>query len=186
MQDRILPVETAMHPLLKETLEEIESATAGMTESQLKYQPEGKWSAAQVLEHLSLTYEHTVKGANKVLTAGRNLGDQPSMIQRMMQMVVLDLKHFPRGRKSPEMVVPQGAMGGLEAVTRIRENLMAMDQRLAECREKIGTDGRVMNHPVLGPLSNEQWCVFHCVHAKHHMKQIRALRDAQQAQGAQA
>lgn len=175
-----------MHPLLKEALEEIEAATAGMSEQQLKYRPEGKWSAAQVLEHLSLTYEHTVRGADKVLAAGKNLGEDPSVMQRMMQMVVLDMKHFPRGRKSPMMVEPQGKLGGLEAVGRIRENLIAMDQRLAECREKIGTSGKVMNHPVLGPLSNEQWCTFHYVHAKHHMKQVRALREAQRSQAAPA
>lgn len=175
-----------MHPLLKAALEEIEAATAGMTEEQLKYHPEGKWSAAEVLEHLSLTYEHTVKGADKVLALGRNIGDEPTMMQRMMQMVVLDLKHFPRGRKSPERVVPQGKLGGLEAVARIRENLVAMDQRLAECRAQVGTAGKVMNHPVLGPLSNEQWCVFHYVHARHHMKQVRALREMQQAKAAPA
>ncbi len=170
-----------MHPLLQEALEEIDATTAGMDEAQLRYRPEGKWCAAEVLEHLALTYELTIRGAERVLAAGKNLGDEPTVMQRMMHLVVLDLKHFPRGRKSPEMVEPQGQLGGLETVQRIRTGLITMDQKLAECREKLGTTGRVMNHPILGPLTNEQWCTFHYVHAKHHMKQIRALRQAQAA-----
>lgn len=175
-----------MHPLLQEVLEDIQNATTGMTEEQLNYRPEGKWSAAEVLEHLALTYEQTSRGADKVLSLGRNIGDDPTLMQRMMQMVVLDLRRFPQGRKSPERVVPQGKVGGLEAVARIRESLIAMDQRLAECRAQVGTQGKVMNHPVLGPLSNEQWCTFHYVHGKHHMKQVRALRAAQAAKAAPA
>lgn len=175
-----------MHPLLQEVLEDIHSATAGMTDEQLDYRPEGKWSAAEILEHLAMTYEQTVRGADKVLALGRNIGDDPTLMQRMMQMVVLDLRHFPQGRKSPERVVPQGRLRGLEAVSRICENLIAMDERLAECRAQVGTKGKVMNHPVLGPLSNEQWCTFHYVHGKHHMRQVRALRAAQSAKAAPA
>jgi hypothetical protein len=170
-----------MHPLLQSALDDIDSATAGMDETQLLYHPEGKWSAAEVLEHLSLAFDHTVRGMNRCLEAGKNLGDEPSLKQRLFHMIVLDLKHFPTGRQAPTMVVPKGQMGGLEAVEKIRTNLIAMDQKLTECRERLGTKGKLANHPVLGPLSNEQWCEFHYVHTKHHMKQVRALRGMQTA-----
>jgi hypothetical protein len=175
-----------MHPLLLDALQEIDSATEGMSDAELLYRPEGKWSAAQILEHLSLAFEHTVKGMNRCLAAGKNLGDQPTMKQRLFHMIVLDLKHFPRGRPAPEMVVPKGEQGGLEAVDRIRKALVAMDQTLADCRTRLGTTGRLANHPVLGPLTNEQWCRFHYVHTKHHMIQVRALRERQRATAATA
>ena len=165
-----------MHPLLQDALQEIDTATAGMDDAELNLQPEGKWSPAEILEHLSLTFEQTAKGMKRCLEAGKNLGDQPTMKQRLFHMIVLDLRHFPKGRKSPPTVAPKGQMGGLEALTKIRANLLAMDQTLSECRKKLDTSGRLANHPVLGPLTNEQWCTFHCVHTKHHMKQIRVLR----------
>ncbi|HUR36828.1 MAG TPA: DUF1569 domain-containing protein [Terriglobales bacterium] len=171
----------AMHPLLQKALEEIESATAGMDEAELLAHAEGKWSAAQALEHLSLAFENTVKGMNRCLEAGKNLGDQPSLKQRLFHVVVLDLRHFPRGREAPKMVMPTGKLGGLEAVARIKASLIAMDQTLAECREKLGTSGKLANHPVLGPLSNRQWCAFHYVHTKHHMKLIRERRASKTA-----
>lgn len=170
-----------MHPLLQEALQEIDEATAGMTEDQLVFHPPGKWSAAQILEHLSLAFGHTVRGMDRCLAAGRNLGDHPTILQRLFHVIILDLRHFPAGRKSPVMVEPKGQMGGLEALHQIRANLISMDLKLHECREKLGTSGRLANHPVLGPLSNQQWCAFHCVHTRHHMKQIRHLRDLQQA-----
>lgn len=175
-----------MHRLLQEALQEIDSATAGMDDRQLLFHPEGKWSAAEILEHLSLAFEHTVKGMNRCLEAGKNLGDEPTMMQRLIHVVVLDLKRFPHGRQAPSMVVPKGQSGGLEALARIRAGLIAMDQKLQECREKLGTSGRLANHPVLGPLSNDQWCTFHYVHTKHHMKQVRALREKQAAAGVSA
>lgn len=174
-----------MHPLLQEALREIDTATAGMNEDQLRAHPEGKWSAAEILEHLSLAFEHTVRGMNRCLEAGKNLGDEPTVLQRLIHVIVLDLKQFPGGRQAPAMVVPKGAMGGLEALEKIRTNLIAMDEKLKECRDKLGTSGRLANHPVLGPLTNEQWCAFHYVHTKHHMKQIRARR-AGHAASAQA
>lgn len=170
-----------MHPLLQDALKDIEAATAGMTDGQLKYHPDGKWCGAEILEHLALAFELTSKGCEKALAAGKNLGGEPSMKERLIHMIVLDLKHIPGGRKAPERTTPKGQMGGLEAVERIRRGLVTMDQKLAECREKLGTSGRVLDHPVLGPLTNEQWCTFHYVHTKHHMKQVRALREAQAA-----
>jgi hypothetical protein len=173
-----------MHRLLQKALDDIDSSTAGMTEEDLRCHPEGKWCAAEVLEHLALTFEHTVRGMNRCLAAGKNLGDQPSLKQRLFHAVVLDFQHFPTGRKSPELVDPQGKLGGLEALEKVRANLIAMDQKLNECREKLGSTGRLANHPVLGPLSNEQWCTFHYVHTRHHMKQVRALRQRAKAQAA--
>jgi len=170
-----------MHPLLQEALKEIEAATAGMTEGQLKYHPEGKWCAAEILEHLALAFELTSKGCEKALAAGKNLGGEPSMKERLIQTIVVDLKYIPTGRKAPAITTPSGQTTGLAVVERIRKGLVTMDQKLAECREKLGTTGRLLNHPVLGPFTNEQWCTFHYVHTKHHMKQVRGLREAQAA-----
>lgn len=183
----ILPVGgIRMHPLLQDALHEIDSATAGMDEVQLNFHPEGKWSSTDILEHLSHTFEQTGKGMKRCLDAGKNLGDRPTLKQRLFHLLVLDLKHFPQGRKSPPQVAPKGGVSGLDTLDKIKANLVTMDQILSECREKLGTSGRLANHPVLGPLKNEQWCAFHYVHTRHHMKQVRALRDQMTARAQSA
>ncbi|HUQ49259.1 MAG TPA: DUF1569 domain-containing protein [Terriglobales bacterium] len=175
-----------MEAHLEGALKEIESATAGMTEEQLQFHPAGKWSSAQVLEHLAITFELTAKGGARCLAAGKNLGTNPSLKQNLFQFIVTTLKHFPEGRKSPELVVPKDDVNGLATLSRIKANLMEMDKKLGECRDKLGASGKLVDHPVLGPLSNSQWCRFHYVHTRHHMKQIKALRRMQSGNTASA
>jgi len=51
-----------MDSCLEQLLNAITSATRGMTVEELTRHPEGKWSSAQILEHLYLTYTGTAKG----------------------------------------------------------------------------------------------------------------------------
>jgi hypothetical protein len=44
------------------------------------------------------------------------------------------------------------------------------------CEAKFGSRIKVLDHPILGPLSIDQWRRFHLVHGLHHVKQIRRLR----------
>lgn len=151
------------------------SATEGMTEEQLVWHAEGKWSAAQILEHLSKTYTGTSKGFAKALAANKSLATRATAWQLFARTTVVGLGYFPRGRKSPEVVVPNSNWTGEHAVKTIREELA----KLLEAQEKVEQRFAgipVVDHPVMGPLTPEQWAKFHFVHAKHHMKQIAALR----------
>ena len=49
--------------------ENLESAAEGMSSEQLRWHLPGKWSAAEVLEHLYLTYTGTIKGFERVMTS---------------------------------------------------------------------------------------------------------------------
>jgi len=51
-----------------------------------------------------------------------------------------------------------------------------MDGALTECAARFGVLVKVLDHPVLGPFSIEQWRKFHFVHGRHHVKQIRRRR----------
>ena len=43
------------------------STTAGMSAGQFQWHPESKWSTAEILEHLSLTYSGTRVGCERCL-----------------------------------------------------------------------------------------------------------------------
>src|SRR5207302_10715976 len=47
----------------------IVSSTRGMSAKQLQWHPESKWSVAEILEHLSLTYNGTRIGCERCLQA---------------------------------------------------------------------------------------------------------------------
>ena len=169
-----------MNPVYQETLDAINAATAGMDEQQLLYHPEGKWSSAQILEHLALAFGSTCKMMERALEAGKSLGDTPTIKQRLQAFIVTGVGYFPEGRQAPMVVAPKGEWGGMEALEKIRANLIALDKLQTECLAKVGAQGWLGNHPVLGPLTIYQWPRFHRVHTRHHMKQVRERKLAQQ------
>ena len=44
-------------------------------------------------------------------------------------------------------------------------------------RQHFGSDVKLVNHPFLGPLTSDEWRRFHCVHGRHHLRQIRRACD---------
>src|SRR2546423_14070053 len=62
---------SSLSPQLQRALHAIEAATAEMTEEQLTWHPEGKWSSTLILEHLSLAFSSTVRGMKRALEAGK-------------------------------------------------------------------------------------------------------------------
>ena len=165
----------AMDSYLQRLQDGITSAIAGMDVAALTRHPEGKWCAAQVLEHLYLTYEGSVKGFERCLQEGRPLVHAATLKDRVGTLLVTGLGYFPEGRKAPERTVPRG-MAAEEVVKAITAKLASMDELITQCETRFGRSTRILDHPVLGPLTARQWRKFHLAHAQHHVKQILSLR----------
>ena len=56
----------------------------------------------------------------------------------------------------------------------LHDALVAMDSVLVDAEKRFGRTARILNHPVLGPLTAQQWRRFHQVHGRHHLKQVAA------------
>src|SRR5450631_3950992 len=94
-----------MDPLLDKLKQSLESAVEGMSNEQLSWHPPGKWCAAELLEHLYLTYTGTIKGFERVLSQGKPLASRASVAQRALTLVVVGFGYMPAGRKAPAMSV---------------------------------------------------------------------------------
>jgi hypothetical protein len=164
-----------MHSYLQRVQQAIDDAVRGLTLEQLAWHREGKWSAAAILEHLSLSYSGTAKGLQRCLDAGRPSITPPSARQRVASFVVTTLRYMPPGRKAPAMVVPKGAPPET-VLADVGRNLAAADDSITRCEARFGSRVKIANHPILGPLTARQWRTFHLVHARHHMKQIAGIR----------
>jgi len=153
----------------------ITSATVGMNAEDLTRHPEGKWSTAQVLEHLYLSYSGTVKGFQRCLEAGKPLARAATLNDHMRTFVVTGLGHFPAGREAPVHTRPRG-MEADKVTQGIALQIVAMDEVIAQCEARFGNSTRLLDHPILGPLTARQWRKFHWIHGRHHVKQINKLR----------
>jgi hypothetical protein len=164
-----------MDSLLEELRQALASALDGMSDAQMSWHPVDKWCATEVLEHLYLTYTGTVKGFERVLAAGKPLVARASLRQRTRKLVVLGFNHMPEGRKAPKNTVPRG-LPPEKLRSEVGLQIAAMDEIMAQCEARFGR-GKLLDHPVLGPLTAAQWRKFHLIHGRHHVKQIRRLRD---------
>jgi hypothetical protein len=155
----------------------LESAVEGMSSEQWSWHPPGKWCAAEVLEHLYLTYTGTIKGFERVMTTGKPLASRASMAQRVRTLVVVGLGHMPAGTKAPAVAVPKGLPA--ETVrSEFAAKIEAMDAIIAQCQARFGRRVHVLDHPILGPLTAPQWRKLHVVHGRHHHKQLVQLRKS--------
>lgn len=161
-----------MDAYLERLQQELENAMAGATPADLAKGPAGKWNPGQILEHLYLTYRNTNKGIGRCLEKGTPLVTRATLTHRVGTVLVVNFGYLPSGRKAPERTRPQG-MPPDEALAAIFPEIRQMDSGLAECERKFGANTRILDHPILGPLTAAQWRKFHLVHGRHHARQIR-------------
>lgn len=153
------------------------AAIAGMSAEQLQEHPEGKWCAAEVLEHLYLTYTGTMKGFERVNESGSPMATPQTWRNRLSAWVVNGLGHIPEGRKAPAPTQPKGLPREI-VVREFGARIAEMDEVISRCELKFGSNVKLLDHPFLGPLTASEWRKFHLVHGRHHARQIRKLRTA--------
>jgi hypothetical protein len=133
----------------------------------------GKWSPAQVAEHLRLTYEVVRREAS----GGAGLRVRTSWWLRLILRfkylrAILDRGDIPRGARAPSELRP--GPGPFE-----REALLASIAAGAESAEAAYADqgggrSRGFTHHVFGRLEAVDAIRFASVHNQHHTRQIAA------------
>src|SRR5271168_3492411 len=148
-----------MDTYLERLRQELEDAIGGAGVSGLTQAPPGKWNAAQILEHLLLSYQGTNRGLAKCCEGGAPLATPATMKHRAAKMVVVNLGHMPGGRKAPERSMPRG-MPAEEVAQAIGPELQKMSAGLEDCERRFGVRTKILDHPFLGPLTARQWSKF--------------------------
>ncbi|MGA8270273.1 MAG: DUF1569 domain-containing protein, partial [Candidatus Sulfotelmatobacter sp.] len=131
--------------------------------------------AAEILEHLYLTYTGTIKGFERVLAAGKPLAAATSMRQHMRKLTVLRFNYLPEGRKAPKTTVPRG-LAPEKVRAEVGVKIAQMDKIIVQCEARF-RGKKLMDHPILGPLTATQWRKFHWIHGRLHIRQIKRLRE---------
>jgi len=169
-----------MHIELQRCLTLLDEATAGLDEAGAATRVDGRWSVAEIVEHLDRTYTGTEKGFERCLEAGVPRASAPTLKSRLRVFLVVTLGYFPTGVEAPAHVVPTGRVSLPDLLTTVRTHLESLDGAAAAAEARFGT-GPVMDHPILGPFTVDQWLRFHRIHTTHHQKQIVARRQRLEA-----
>jgi alpha-ketoglutarate-dependent taurine dioxygenase len=75
------------------------------------------------------------------------------------------------------MVLPKG-LPAEKVRNEIGAKMAAMDAIIAQCEARFGCHVKLLDHPILGPLTATQFRKLHLVHGQHHLKQLLRLRES--------
>jgi hypothetical protein len=164
-----------VHPDLQAARDDIDASTTALSDAQMAWHPTGRWSPAEILEHLGKAFAGTAYIMGRALDQDRPKARPDTWHERLAAFLVVEIGYFPSGRAAPEATLPEG-LPPAEARARIRQALADMDRAAARCADRFGERTKIANHPVLGAFDVRQWRRFHRIHTRHHMKQIGRMR----------
>jgi hypothetical protein len=115
----------------------------------------GRWSLAQICNHLSGAINHTIDGF-----PGRAA---PWFIRQSAGKIILWLMlgtgRIAEGVKIPTEYLPRDDLDA----RREAENLVKAIERFLAAQTPF------KSHPLVGQLSHARWQRYHCVHCAHHL-----------------
>lgn len=158
-------------------------AVYGLAERQWTFKRGGRWSIAEVMEHLARLEELFVNSIALRLHPApvgfrdRDLAEADSFVRSVASDRSAKVVVPGRGSlaEAPSQIAPSGAWGPEESMQRFR----AGRTRTAEFLRTSSADlrGQVMEHPALGALDGYQWVLFLAAHTVRHTKQILEVKS---------
>ncbi len=147
---------------------------AGRSDADWHRAPPGKWTPAQIVQHLALSLE----------TSGRTFEERrakppmrrrPRAVrERLGYLLVLQVGWVPSGGQAPTFTRPAERPDARTVERQLREGVarfQALERELLPSRR----DDLFVKNPALGDLTLPEWLQFHVRHCAHHARQIRAL-----------
>jgi hypothetical protein len=156
--------------------ERLRSMIASIEPAKIHQLPEvGKWTIANIVEHVSIVEESMIKICSKLLGKAESAVEfgngsiETSDVfgQKALEIATMKLE-------APEFVHPSGEKSVEESMSKFEENW----QKLVELKpsfEKFDSNGHRFPHPFFGPLSAGEWLTLIGGHKLRHIKQIEEL-----------
>jgi uncharacterized protein DUF1569 len=134
--------------------------------------PPGKWSPAQIVEHLALALEWCATGFEERRARDPMVRRPSTLLQRLSKLFVMGVGWFPPGLKAPSRSTPAPHVDRAAAEAHFRRGVERTEELARLLLPARGRD-LFVKHLRLGDLTLPEWMEFHVIHAKHHAGQIR-------------
>lgn len=138
--------------------------------------PEGRWSVAEVLEHLALVETGIARLISKKVGEGRAAGLGPELDTSSILWSLDVHKILDRNERlvAPERTRPT-AKTGVEEAWRHLEDAHATARNAVASTDGLAIATITHPHPSMGPLNLYQWIIFIGAHELRHAIQIREI-----------
>jgi hypothetical protein len=161
-----------------EVRERLKAEIAAIPLEKTSVLPEGeKWTIAQILEHVAMVDESTVKICAKLLKKAQEAG------QASDGQVVISDDFLQKGAEIATMKVDAPSFVQPSAGKSVAESLNQLDEtaeRLNEMRslfESVNGTGFKFPHPFFGEITAQEWLALKGGHEMRHLKQISRLLE---------
>jgi len=132
--------------------------------------PAGKWTPAQIIEHLALSFDLSARGFEQAPPPRPRRAR--TLLEQVAAFLVFRLGWIPPGVESPRRATPATRIEASKAEQHLRAAL-ARWATLASGPPGDRRPAGFVRHPRLGDLDFDEWLRFHAWHCRHHAKQIR-------------
>lgn len=133
------------------------------------------WTIAEIVEHIAIVDESTLKICAKLLKKAEDAGQaadsgvkiSDSFFQKSREIAVMKVE-------APDFVKPTGERSIADSITKLDENA----ERASELRSKFETvNGSSFKfpHPYFGNITAQEWLALKGGHELRHIKQIERL-----------
>ena len=160
---KVLRQLSRLEPIVLEALEHL-------ADDDWRRAPEGKWTLAQIVEHLAIALDLVAEGF-RALENEQQMTRQATPAQSVMRHALLGQGELPEGIKAPDISLPSESPEVDLVVARFRMGL-EQTRALVESWPEDKQIGIFVRHPVLGDLNLPEWVRFHYVHCCLHARQI--------------
>ena len=158
--------------------ERLKSLVSRLTPEMISALPDGeKWTISQIIEHIAMVDESTIKICSKLLKKSQDAGHtsngevviSDNFLQKGVEIAAMKVE-------APSFVQPSGERTISESLAKLDEN----SERLAAMRalfESVGGTEFKFPHPLFGEISAQEWLALKGGHEHRHIKQIEKILE---------
>jgi len=131
---------------------------------------EGKWSPAQVVEHIALTYEYSRAVLNHDAPGPAAPRFLRPLVRSFFVKPVLKRGSFRRNGRAPSMFQPSSVPGdAAELLPRLETAVRGFEEAV----RAVDRSGRAtLDHPFFGTMPVTDYLRLQAIHARHHRAQL--------------
>lgn len=142
----------------------------GRPEADWKRAPAGKWTPAEIVDHVATAMENSARGFESRVAKPPMTRRPRNLAQVAAWTFISRTGRFPVRRQAPESALPGAAPDPAATTRRLRAAaalFLELEGKLVQRRDDL-----FVKHPVFGDLTLTEFMIFHVRHAEHHRRQI--------------
>ena len=144
----------------------------GRSSAEWERSPSGKWTPAQIVEHLTLGFEWCLKGFDDRRNRPPMTRRPRTLIERGARVLIFHVGWVPAVRAA-SATTPTSRPDPIDIERRFRAAAAGLRRLAGELLPARATY-LFVKHPRMGDLTLSEWLRFHAWHCRHHARQIRA------------